>query len=345
MNTELRRLSIAIMGVLSVGAVATSLAWACNPQASLEPLRPDSGPQGTITTVTGKLFRDGPVEIRWKSAGGPLLATAHGPNFSVPVRIPQAPADFYAVIAIAYRPDTTVAGRAAATFEVTSASSPGGGAPPGGGPGGGSSGTTSGSEQGAGGPVGGSSGSTGAGGPGAPSPAGPSNAGPCANRVTPKRARRRSGGKRGLGLLGTAAGDALLGGRGNDRLRGLAGDDCLSGRRGDDRLFGDAGNDRVSGGSGDDRLSGGKGTDRLDAGAGDDRLDAADGEPDILQCGRGRDRARADRADRLIGCESKKVMATGARAAWLARPLAVPLLIESPPSALEDAGGGLPGGW
>jgi activator of Hsp90 ATPase-like protein len=37
--------------------------------------------------------------------------------------------------------------------------------------------------------------------------------------------------------------------------------------------------------------------------AGSDRINVADGRRDVVRCGRGRDRVRADRRDRLIRCE------------------------------------------
>jgi Ca2+-binding RTX toxin-like protein len=141
-------------------------------------------------------------------------------------------------------------------------------------------------------------------------------------------------------LAGTPLGDNLLGLQGDDILKGLQGDDCvfggvgsdrLSGARGDDRLLGDdsakgvGGNDRVSGNAGDDLLVGGSGKDRLAGGAGDDRLvggagrnrllggsgndrlRAANGSFDRVNCGPGRDIARADRVDHVRGCERVRV--------------------------------------
>jgi Ca2+-binding RTX toxin-like protein len=128
-------------------------------------------------------------------------------------------------------------------------------------------------------------------------------------------------------LSGSGLGDNLFGLQGNDVLRGGLGDDCLfggtghdrlSGAGGDDRLLGDdsakgvGGNDRLSGNAGDDLLLGGPGKDRLKAGAGrnrlrgglgNDRLHAVNGRVDRLNCGHGKDVARADRVDRLVGCE------------------------------------------
>jgi len=137
-------------------------------------------------------------------------------------------------------------------------------------------------------------------------------------------------------LAGTPLGDNLFGLQGNDILKGSRGDDCLfggvgsdrmAGMQGDDRLLGDdstrgvGGNDRLAGNSGDDllvggpgkdrlagnagndRLSGGRGRNRLVGGPGNDRLNGANGEFDVLNCGRGRDRVRADRVDVVRGCE------------------------------------------
>jgi Tol biopolymer transport system component len=120
-------------------------------------------------------------------------------------------------------------------------------------------------------------------------------------------------------LLGEAGNDRLSGGAGNDRLSGGAGNDRLSGEAGNDRLSGEAGDDRLSGGAGNDVLSGGAGADRLTdsagrdtfaGGAGADRIDARDRKPadrrrrDVVRCGRGRDVALVDRADRVArDCE------------------------------------------
>jgi hypothetical protein len=105
-------------------------------------------------------------------------------------------------------------------------------------------------------------------------------------------------------LKGSPIGDRILGGRGNDRLSGGAGDDCLSGQGGRDRLSGGAGKDALSGGRGNDRLSAGPGADTLAGGSGRDVLNARGGGPDVVSCGPGRDRVRADRSDRIRrGCE------------------------------------------
>ena len=59
----------------------------------------------------------------------------------------------------------------------------------------------------------------------------------------------------------------------------------------------------LDGKGGGDRLRGGPLEDDLIGGKGRDRIDARDGERDQVDCGRGGDRVKADRRDRLAGCE------------------------------------------
>jgi Ca2+-binding RTX toxin-like protein len=100
-------------------------------------------------------------------------------------------------------------------------------------------------------------------------------------------------------LSGGPGNDRIFGGPGNDRIFGGPGNDRLSGGPGKDRLSGGPGNDRILGGRGKDRLSGGPGTDRLFGNSGRDVIRARDGERDVVRCGTGVDRVRADRVDRL----------------------------------------------
>lgn len=97
--------------------------------------------------------------------------------------------------------------------------------------------------------------------------------------------------------------ERLDGTAGNDTLNGGAGGQRIAGRGGEDRIKGGAGADCLDGGGGEDRVNGGSGEDKLVGGSGDDRINAADGERDEITCGRGADRVRADRADRVRGCE------------------------------------------
>ena len=140
-------------------------------------------------------------------------------------------------------------------------------------------------------------------------------------------------------MRGTAGNDRLTGTSGNDTICGLAGSDTISGLGGNDTLFGDQcgatsktaargasaaardGNDHLLGGTGNDKLYGSGGRDVLDSGAGKDTLvggkrsdtlkggagadyvNAKDGARDTVDCGKGRDKVRADRSDRLRRCE------------------------------------------
>jgi Ca2+-binding RTX toxin-like protein len=92
-----------------------------------------------------------------------------------------------------------------------------------------------------------------------------------------------------------------------DRTRGILeggpGNDVIIGSRYGDLLEGGSGNDLVGGFAGADDINGGRGKDRLSGGAGRDIIDARDTERDVVSCGTGRDRANADRRDRLRGCE------------------------------------------
>ncbi len=104
-------------------------------------------------------------------------------------------------------------------------------------------------------------------------------AGPCGGATTHRGTRRSDA------IVGTSGRDRLLGGRGNDRLRGKGGADCVKGQGGNDRLSGGAARDKISGGRGADRIS------------------SRDGTRDVVNCGGGEDRVKADRADVLKHCE------------------------------------------
>ena len=114
-------------------------------------------------------------------------------------------------------------------------------------------------------------------------------------------------------LFGGAGKDKLSGGLGNDNLFGGAGNDSLSGADGNDVLLGAAGNDKLSGGAGNDTLQGGAGNDNVNAGqgkntvfggSGNDILNSVNGRKDTVDCGKGRDRLRADGNDKVRkGCE------------------------------------------
>jgi len=141
-------------------------------------------------------------------------------------------------------------------------------------------------------PGGGGPGAGPGGGGGAP-PQAPSAS--CASELSGTAGRDR--------LQGTDASELIRGLRGRDRISGRGGDDCLYGNKGRDRIHGGAGDDFIHAGNARDRVIGGPGADRIKSGSGDDKVKARDGEADRITCGKGRDLAVVDRADRVRGCE------------------------------------------
>jgi uncharacterized delta-60 repeat protein len=120
-------------------------------------------------------------------------------------------------------------------------------------------------------------------------------------------------GRKGTDILtGSPASDLIVGRQDIDFLFGLGGDDCIRGERGGDIIDAGDGNDTVDGGSGNDRIKGGDGNDRLigrrgrnryNGGNGNDTIYARNGIAEIVECGPGRDRVKADSRDRLRRCE------------------------------------------
>ena len=104
-------------------------------------------------------------------------------------------------------------------------------------------------------------------------------------------------------LTGGDGRDNLYGGTSNDRLDGGTDRDMLAGGSASDDLIGGSGDDRLFGEAGTDRLVAGGGRNQIDGGTGNDSIEARNGERDRIICGTGRDRVRADRYDRLNGCE------------------------------------------
>lgn len=99
--------------------------------------------------------------------------------------------------------------------------------------------------------------------------------------------------------------DIAVGGSGNDAVNGGSGNDKVYGKSGNDRLLGASGNDRIWGDAGKDTIIVGSGSNVVSAGSGNDTIRARNGRRDVIRCGSGRDRVRADRKDRLVGCERR----------------------------------------
>ena len=93
-----RVLLVGSVGSLAAVFAAGSLAWACTPQATFG-LSTDIGPPGTNVTATGASFYGSPVELRWGSSTGPVLATATGPSFTASFKVPSAAPGYYTIVA------------------------------------------------------------------------------------------------------------------------------------------------------------------------------------------------------------------------------------------------------
>jgi len=78
----------------------------------------------------------------------------------------------------------------------------------------------------------------------------------------------------------------------------------LGGDQGAIKFKGGPADDVFFGSDRNDKASGGGGTDQLDGEGGKDRISARDGERDIIDCGKGRDRAKTDKHEASVkGCE------------------------------------------
>jgi hypothetical protein len=98
----------------------------------------------------------------------------------------------------------------------------------------------------------------------------------------------------------------MTGGYRNDSLKGNSSNNLIVGGGGDDTISAGAGSDKIYGGNGDDKLTGGTGLDRVFGESGDDYLILKDGARDIGSCSLGDDSVKADRSDKLSGCEMRR---------------------------------------
>jgi Ca2+-binding RTX toxin-like protein len=105
-------------------------------------------------------------------------------------------------------------------------------------------------------------------------------------------------------LRGGDGNDRIGGGGGRDRIEGNRGRDVLSGGRGRDLIHGGGGKDVLRGQGGADRLYGEGGSNRVAGGGGNDYIDvSSNGARDVVSGGRGRDRAKVQRRDKVRGVE------------------------------------------
>lgn len=110
---------VAASGPIAVAVVGGSTAWACVPQPliTLSPIA--SGTAGTEVTVNGYSV-NGRAEVRWNALDGPLLATAQGPAFSAPVKIPPAAPGLYTVLVLERGAGGALGSTGQAAFEIIS---------------------------------------------------------------------------------------------------------------------------------------------------------------------------------------------------------------------------------
>ena len=107
MRTTSQRLVVLLVSVLAVGVTGAAIAWACTPQATIGLSSAGADASGETVTVTGENWLppaqsegQAPVEIRWDSVNGPLLATDQGPTINVTIAIPDAQPDTHWVYAV-----------------------------------------------------------------------------------------------------------------------------------------------------------------------------------------------------------------------------------------------------
>lgn len=82
-----RRVLLTLTGMVGMMLATAAVAWACSPNAYIT-LSASQGPAGDEITVEGKAFEDGPVRVYWEP-NGELLHETSGPDFEVPVTIPE----------------------------------------------------------------------------------------------------------------------------------------------------------------------------------------------------------------------------------------------------------------
>jgi hypothetical protein len=114
-----RRFVLVLVGALAVGVVGGAIAWACSPQATLSLSATGAPRSGETVTVTGtgwlapQQAEGRPVEIRWNSPTGPLLAEEEGPRLDAQIVIPaDATRGTHWVYGVIERADGTVFARA-----------------------------------------------------------------------------------------------------------------------------------------------------------------------------------------------------------------------------------------
>lgn len=108
-------LMVTLTAVFVVAGAA--LAWACTPQASLDPVQPQLGSPGDVVTLSGDHFIQGDVAVYWGGAeNGHEIARTQGPEITLEHTVADVEPGTHVIEAVAYREDGSVAGNARTTF-------------------------------------------------------------------------------------------------------------------------------------------------------------------------------------------------------------------------------------
>ena len=121
-STGLQRLVRALFPLAAAATVALivnfAVVFACTANATIGGVNPSVGPAGARVTVSGQSFAQGPVEVRWGTDAGPLLARTTGPDFAVGITVPNATPGWYYVVVTSFY-NGSIAGRRSAVYQVT----------------------------------------------------------------------------------------------------------------------------------------------------------------------------------------------------------------------------------
>ena len=115
MKRTLHRILAAAAGMLTLASAVAALSWACTPSAYIG-TNPSSGPPGSTVVVSGQGFVPRTVQI---TVNGAVVATATGPSFSVPVKVPATASGVVYFGATSRSAEGAVLGGASRAFRVT----------------------------------------------------------------------------------------------------------------------------------------------------------------------------------------------------------------------------------
>lgn len=116
--TRIRRGLASVLLAVSVAALLIAAqAWACVPMPVLTVLSKSSGPAGSTFSVQGENV-PAPIEVRWNSPQGQLLARVNNPAKVTRVKVPTVAPGLYVVMMLSRQSNRTVGAIARAPFYV-----------------------------------------------------------------------------------------------------------------------------------------------------------------------------------------------------------------------------------